>query len=775
MFGRIIRADFSRNRLITVITVLFVAAASLLVSLSVMLAGELTGAYDTLAAEAKPSHFLQMHKGEIDLARLEKFAEQEPMVDAYEVMQFLNIENARITLGDKPMTDSVQDHGFTTQSEQFDYLVGLDGEVLYPAPGEIYVPVCYYRDGTVKAGDTAVVAGRTFVVAGFLRDSQMNSMLASSKRLLINPEDFDALEREGQMEYLISFRLKDLSMIPDFTAKYEAAGLEANGPTITYPLFRALSAISDGIMIAVLLTVGLLVIGIALLSIRFTLLSKVKEDERQIGILKAIGIPWRDISGMYQVSYMAASGAGALLGYGASFLVREPLLQNIRLNFGESGNAGLSPFLAALGVTAVLLLVYVFVRTLLRRFRYISAAEAVRSTAAEVSKPASTGRRFNLHSRHHLPANLFIGIRDIFLNKRLYVTLLGVLIAASGLMLIPQFLLYSIQSREYASIMGAGYSDIRFDFQNGDTAAGDSAEAASKLGADPDIERFNVLITRTALYLPEKGVEEPIRVTSGNQEMFPVHYAAGEAPSGSGAIALSVLLSDELGKTAGDTMTLRFGELTRTLTVSGVHSDVTNGGKSSRIAFDPKGGDVLYAMISADVKDTAREASIVSFYQEQFLHAKITRVPVFMRQTMGSLIDGVGMSSVVAAGVSLLLFGLVTALFMRLLIAGDRHNIAALMTFGFTREDISRQYISRFLPVAAAAILLGIAFSFFAGQALTSTMIQSFGAAGFRFSGIPAFVFILYPALMLGTVVCATILGSRRIGNIRIIERMKEV
>ena len=35
-----------------------------------------------------------------------------------------------------------------------------------------------------------------------------------------------------------------------FETAYTAAGLEANGPTITYPLFRMLNGFSDGLMIA---------------------------------------------------------------------------------------------------------------------------------------------------------------------------------------------------------------------------------------------------------------------------------------------------------------------------------------------------------------------------------------------------------------------------------------------------------------------------------------------------------------------------------------------
>lgn len=49
-----------------------------------------------------------------------------------------------------------------------------------------------------------------------------------------------------------------------------------------------ISAVSDGIMIAVIILIGILVIFIALLCVRFTLLAKIEDDYREIGIMKAI-------------------------------------------------------------------------------------------------------------------------------------------------------------------------------------------------------------------------------------------------------------------------------------------------------------------------------------------------------------------------------------------------------------------------------------------------------------------------------------------------------
>ncbi|WP_044356652.1 hypothetical protein, partial [Paenibacillus sp. E194] len=63
MHFRIIRNDMLKSKAITLTTMIFVAAAAMLVSLAAILIVNLTGALDTLMIQAKTPHFMQMHSG----------------------------------------------------------------------------------------------------------------------------------------------------------------------------------------------------------------------------------------------------------------------------------------------------------------------------------------------------------------------------------------------------------------------------------------------------------------------------------------------------------------------------------------------------------------------------------------------------------------------------------------------------------------------------------------------------------------------------------------
>lgn len=292
MYGKIIKNDIRRSKLITATIAIFIALAALLTSLATALSIDLLGAIDNFMLQAKTPHYMQMHSGNVDMDRLAVFADSQKNVKDYQVSEFLNIEGAEIVIGDNTLAESVQDNGLTVQNSKFDFLIDLDGEIVLPPDGEIYVPIYYMREGKAHKGDKATICGIPFKVAGFIRDSQMNPAMISSKRFLVSRNDFERVRKFGRLENIIEFRFIDNSIpVTNFETAYMDAGIEANGPSsITYALFKVANASTDGIMIAVLVLVSVLVIIVTFLCIRFTLLAKIEEDYREIGVMKAIGI-----------------------------------------------------------------------------------------------------------------------------------------------------------------------------------------------------------------------------------------------------------------------------------------------------------------------------------------------------------------------------------------------------------------------------------------------------------------------------------------------------
>ena len=772
MYNRIIRNDILKNKLITLTTMLFVAAAAMLVMLAVILAVNLTGAIDTLMTQGETPHFMQMHSGEIEPARLTAFAEQNSHVDEFQVLEFLNVDGAQILFAGNSLADSVQDNGFSVQSGKFDYLLDLDGNVISVSDGELYAPICYMRDNTTKVGDTAVICGKEFRVAGFLRDSQMNSMLAASKRFLVSENDYAEIESFGNTEYLIEFRLKDLSELGAFKNAYTSAGLEANGPTITYPLFKMINAISDGMMIAVILLVSALVVAIAFMCIRFTLLAKIEDDYREIGTMKAIGLHVSDIKKMYLVKYAVIALTGCILGVALSFVFRGMLLENIRLYMGEGENSSLAILLGIIGVLFVFFAIIAYVNGVLKRFRRISAAKAIRfGTSQENSAGAN---RFCLSGNRLFGTNIFLGIKDVLARKSLYATMLVVLVISSFIIIVPQNLYNTISSKSFSTYMGIGRSDMRIDIQQTDNISEKAAEISETMGRDRDIAKHVVLTTKTIKAKTENGLDESIKVELGDHSVFPVEYAEGRGPAGEHEIALSVLNAEELGKKVGDEITLLLEGEEKDLVVCGVYSDITNGGKTAKAVFTDHSAEIMKSVICAELSDPTLVGGKVSEYANRYGFAKIAGIDEFITQTFGSTISSVGKASSAAIAIALIILILVTLLFMKMLVAKDRYSIAVMKAFGFTNADITAQYVSRSVFVLFVGIVLGTLLANTLGEVLAGMVISSFGASSFTFVVNPLSSYLLYPLLMLSLILIATIIGTSGAGQIKISANVKE-
>lgn len=772
MYYRLIRNDISKSKGITLTTMIFVAASAILVSLAAVLVINLTGAIDTLMTISKTPHFMQMHSGEIDTQRLNSFAKQNDNVDEFQVIEFLNVLGSEIVIQGKNLASNVQDNGFTTQSDKFDYLLDLDGNIIKVSDGEIYIPICYMRDNAAKVGDKAVILGKEFTVKGFLRDSQMNSTLSSSKRFLVSKNDFAKIRNLGSMEYLIEFRLKDLSKLGAFQTAYSSASLEANGPTITYPLFKMINGISDGMMIGIILLISLIVVAIAFMCIRFTLLAKIEEDYREIGVMKAIGIPVFDIKKIYLAKYALIAGVGCILGFVLSFLFRGMLLENIRLYMGESENSSFALLFGLIGILIVFLAIIAYVVGVLKRFKKISPAQAIRfSTSQEKFKGA---KNLSLSKYRLININIFLGIKDVLSRKSLYVTMLVVLVLSTFIIIVPQNLYNTISSKSFIRYMGIGRSDIRIDIQQTDNISEKVAEISKTINSDSSISKYVLLRTKTFKVRMDNGSEESIKVELGDHSIFPVEYSKGRAPSSEDEIALSDMNANELGKKVGDVIRLVIDNKEKNLRICGIYSDITNGGKTAKAIFSDNSGEIMWCIICVELSDKSLVDLKVSEYDDKFDYGKISGIDEYITQTFGTTRSSVEKASYAAIAVSLIIASLVTLLFMKMLIAKDRYSIALMKSLGFTNRDIMEQYVSRFVFVLIVGIIIGTLLANTLGEILAGIAISSFGASTFKFEVNPLLAYVLCPLMMVCTVLMATIIGTKSAGQIKIYENIKE-
>lgn len=772
MYRKIIKNDVGESKLITIITTLFITVAALLVALATILSVNLAGSIDTLMEKSQSPHYMQMHTGEVDRERLAKFVEANGNVAIYEVAEFLNLNGSDIELGDHSLADSVEDNGLAVQSKNLDYFLDMENQPIQPKPGELYVPVMFKKQGLAKIGDKAKIAGKIFTINGFLRDGTMNSQMAGSKRFLLHQTDYDELFSKGKLEYIIQFRLKDPSKLNQFEAAYQKAGLEVNGPSGTHRLFKLGNAMSDGIMIGILLLISLLVVLMTFMCIRFTLLAKIEEDYKEIGVMKAIGLQLKAIKKIYLAKYAAISIIGSLLGYLISLPLSYLLLKNIKLFMGESKNEGLSWILAVAGVLAVMLLMIAYVYVLLNRFKKISAVEAIRFSGA--NEKVNTKTRFNLRRLACFSPDTRIGIIDIMNRKKIYLTMLLVFILSTFIMIVPALVYHTASSEEFVESLGFSHKiDIATSLYQSTNSIENQDKIEDYLANDPDVEMYSKISTKN-FDVKEAGVENVmLSVELGNHQKFLVNYLKGHAPRRINEIALSTINADEYNKKIGDPITLIREGREEKFMVCGIYANLFNGGKTAKAIFEDRTTPTIWTDISIKLKNPSKLTEKMNQYKEDLPFAKMNNAEQYRDQTFGSTIQSLLMVAIGASLVAVLITGLITSLFMKLLLVKDKKEIATLKAIGLTNQEIRNQYLARSLTILVLGIGLGTGLAMTLGKTISGLVSAGLGGVSVQLIGSPL-IYLGCPLLLLIVTYLTTRVVTAQAGKIEIAENLKD-
>ena len=672
------------------------------------------------------------------------------------------------------------------QGEQFDYLLNMDGKVPEVLPGEVFVPVCYRGKYQLSEGDVMEIGDYRLVIAGFLRDAQMNSMMASSKRFLVNGEDYERIRNfEVQEEYLIEFLLEENADINAFAAAYEAEQLSANGPAITKPLIRMMNALSDGTMIFVIFLVSIVVMLISMLCVRFLCLTQMERERKEAGMLKALGVEGAQIRRIYMAKYIFLSGCGGLIGLGAAFCIKAPMEQQIRELYGV-GESGLEAAVLAFGAAALAEGAILFsVRRSLKKTERMPALEAM----------------FQPQEKKGGGQYLIIGL---------------VTFACTFLLLVPQNLYNTMSSPDFVTYMGIGSGDIRMDIRQTGDIRGVTEDIASALAQDKQVERYTVLTTKACTaYLPSAESEADaltglpatgltpenlqkaglktvnLAVETGSHGIFPVEYLEGRLPERQGEIALSVMNARELGLSVGDSIGLAEHGVIKNHRVCGIYSDITNGGKTAK-AYDAGGdGPVMWSVLYVSLKDFAEKTeenpagrqagyfvkkSAGDFgekekWMEKYraMGADVTYIADYVQDTYGQTLGQLRLAQR-AALISTFVTGAVVWLFIRLLVEKDRYAISLHKALGFTGADMKRSYFVKGMLPVIGGMTAGIFIGNPLGERICGAVMKSFGAEGFRFAASQG----LAPAGRLAVIAVPAILavwgGAAFIGRIKAFE-----
>ncbi len=741
----------------------FLILGTAMLAAAVILSFAAFGSVDGFMERARTPHFMQMHLGTLDSERMQGFVDGRSEVEDWEAIELLNVENSQLSFNGETLDTEIQQNSFVRQPETMDYLLSPDGEVIDPQPGDIYIPFFYEDKYDLQTGQHVTVQTRdgevAFTIAGFFRDSQMNSTLASSKRLLISDGDFaDLKEREGTTpEYLISFRLTSSSAAGGFEAAYFDAGLESNGPSLNWSLFRLINSINDAVTVLLFLLMTFIILLVLGLCIRYALLTSIEEDLHDIGVMKALGIANTHIRDIYLGKYRILLGSGAAIGIVLALIARNSLVAGVQRRMGDVNYPVLGIVAGIIGAILMYLLAMAYVRRVLRKLRVITPLQALHGSANVTGRrrprpviSPTTGVRVNLKMAwariRRAPGN--------------HLTVLVVACLITLVLLIPFRFGTTMRSADFVTYMGIGEYDVRVDLLNRDDALGTADAITSGMEGDDRIERMETYTLEVETVLMPDGQSAPLRIDYGDTHAFPLQYGEGRAPQAVEEVGLSDINAERLQVSVGDTLTVDGPEGPVTFTVSGTYQDVTNGGKTAKalpgVTMDDPEASVMMAV---NVKDGSDVSDVISTIRDIASDAQVIDTETYVRQMMGDMMRVIDTVSWVFTGVALVMSALIAGLSIRLMQVQERKANAIQNALGFTAAHLRLQYLSRIMGMMLIGVLLGVVLSTPVGNLFGNLTFSAVGVSGLSTLFSPV-VTLLGSVLVLGSALVITLINT---------------
>ncbi len=763
--------DLIKNKGVNVALLIILIMSAFLMATGAMVMERSVGAVNALLDEAKPPHFLQMHKGDYDREALDKFANDHPEIESWLIEEMLGFDGGSIAWSQPSsgesgdFSSSLIDNLFVTQNDDFDFLIDGSGAIPHPSTGKVFVPVGYQQRFALQIGDKVTIrtdfGNQAFTVGGFVRDSQMASSLSSATRFLVSDTDFQNLAEAGggDPEIIAEYRLSDTSLISQFERSYESDdALPKNGQAVTYQMIQIINAFSDGLVALALVFVSGLLVVIALLNLRFVIRGTLEDEVREIGVMKAIGLPNKAISGLYLAKYSVMTLVGCVIGGVLAVIATQFLTQNVQANYAQAPVGPLTFLVPVLALLVVYLIVIAMCRGVLRGVRNVEVVNALvhgstldeKQTARRAKRLARRARRTNLATASRGNMNSRLALLDLRAEAGQWLLIPVVFALAIFLIVIPTNLLTTFESPRFVTNMGAPESDLRADLQFSDDVDAAHEQLLSRMRADDRLTQ--VRDYANVLYeTPGEEGWESLRVEVGDYSGGTVAFISGQAPQ-VGEIALSVLNAEQYQLSVEDEMSLRHGkgDATETVVISGIYQDVTSGGHTAKMKGEVASGATGY-VIYADTAEGEDPAAIARGYSEDNPVATVIPMQEYVKQTLDYVTTAFRNAAILAGvfGVGVAL--LITILFLKLRLTRERTKMGVLSAIGFSSREIAFQVRLKVLLTVVVGTLFGSILAATVGEWLVGAAISQAGLGIARLDFIPNpwLVYLAYPLILI--------------------------
>lgn len=557
---------------------------------------------------------------------------------------------------------------------------------------------------------------------------------------------------------------------------------------------RILNYTNDGLFALIvaisMIVVAVAIMAVAMITIDFSLKSSIKRDEREIGMMKAIGVWSFSYKTLFIVKYIAFAIVGGVIGIPMGFVMCKVLFDKFVMHevFPEPVTLfGIGMFAGTLTV----LLIVLFSFFALRRMNKISVIDAIHGE--------NRGERFTsipglfLNNKKHISVPFFLALSDILRGFKRYVLLIVAFVLGISVVLFIVRLENSLMSTNYSeTYFQHGRENFTIEFD--DTYYQSLYRSAGS---------YNGVINIVNKNLHDNGIpatiytryDSPAELSFGDftsmcniswmdSSTSEIKYIeGGNAPKLRNEIAVGYYFADLNGLKIGDTVNIEYDKLGEDM----VSSEKTTESFIITAFFDRYGQQTPLIIMGDEFEgSTVQNEDIFSSvldvpaYQYDEYFAKMQALYPdgeieFVREdeVMEHYLTGYqrmfNLIILVVSSVAAIVLMLLTSLYENIFIDEETADIALLKSMGFNKTVIRAWHFWRLFLLSAFSLGLAYVFMATAGDYLMGRLFSSImRCKGFSFTVQPVPNFVVLPLCIITLLVVVILLVTRLADKIEI-------
>ena len=681
-------------------------------------------------------------------------------------------------------------HYLTVLPKDRDLLYSIDDNPISVENNTVWLPQNYNTLAGVNVGDIMKLTtdmGNTYPlrVAGFYKQPYLGSfkwyVISDADYEYLSGELFETTDMYGvqldEVSHSVYMDLSDkLSKLPGIWIVMQDMQ-NSNDYILSFILSVFLALISLFFMLIIIMT------------IRFTVIAALKDEEREIGMIRAIGVDSFAFRWLFAAKYIAFAFVGGAIGIAAGY----PLSRYVLSAFSADSifpSAGEIIIVGIISVILIVLLIVGFSFIVMHRISRISVISAIRGE--NIGECFGRSKTVLLHRSRIMPTPVYLAVSDIIKRFRRYVFLLIAYTPGILIILFAFNIKNSVISTDYLKYLLNYQIDFFVEFNMDQLEGYHSRMIAEDKGlwelVNEDIKKAGIPARVEADHYETSGITKLNKndivttVYYGKGDISRLPYCAGAMPIKKDEAALSRFAASNLGIGIGDEIEIILGSTsengmsrestTEKFKVTGLIDIIDSGTLTAILSneYEPKGEqkDFQYGMaFIIDAQGQEKEKVFndleklfgeeVTLTGEEYVHRALLEYD----QLFTMLEYGVG-------GLVIFILILMTYLYSSIFIAEEKSEIALLKSLGFTDGSIKAAHIIRILLLALTAVILGELLLQTAGQAIVGMIMESLGITGFRF--LPEWVFsvCVIPCILTAAVVLTQWLNLEQIKKIAI-------